>query len=184
MDGIYKVRVHNYRQRESIDVGFTLEVENHGDISTYHYPLPVTGNVESLHITVKGGQVIDITPHSKIEGGNSSKDEWGLKTQSLVKVDTITFSPNYWTDNAVGNKHWFFILHGCHNPEPIRGFFNEYLSPQLDKHRKVFEVLGDQTKVQPADEQLSGLGFSSTKQDKVKMLVTTGSSTRAYEINF
>lgn len=184
LDGKYKIWVHNYRKRESTDVGFTLEVENHGDISTYHYPLPVRGYVEALTITVKSGRVTDIALGSKIEGGNSSKDEWGLKTQSLVKVDTITFSPNYWSDNAVGNKHWFFILHGCHNPEPIRGFFNEYLSPALEKHRKVFEVLGDSSKVQPADEQLSGLGFSSTKQDKVKVLVTSGTSTRAYEVQF
>lgn len=184
MDGKYKVRVDQYSKRESIDVGFTLEVESMGEISTYHYPLPVTSYVDALTITVKGGRVTDITPGSKIEGGNSSKDEWGLKTQTLVKVDTITFSPNYWTDNSVGNKHWFFILHGCHNPEPIRGIFNEFLAPYLDKHRKVFEVLGDTTKVQPADEQLSGLGFSSTKQDKVKVLVTTGTNTRAYEIQF
>jgi subtilisin-like proprotein convertase family protein len=184
LDGKYRVRVHQYSKRESIDVGFTLEVENHGDISTYHYPLPVHSYVDSLTITVKGGRVTDIVPGSKMEGGNSSKDEWGLKTQSLVKVHTITFSPNYWSENVVGNKHWFFILHGCRCPEPIRGFFNEYLSPALDKHRKVFEVLGDQTKVQPADEQLSGLGFSSTKQDKVKVLVTAGTNTRAYEINF
>lgn len=192
-DGTYKVEIHNYCKRESIDVGFTLEVESLGSISTYHYPLPV-GNkeyVKALTIVVKGGQVTSITPGPKVEGGDSSKEEWGLKTQSLVKVDTVMLSPNYWSptmaatqhwgDSGVGNKHWFFIIHGCLNPEPIRGLFNEQLRGELDRHRKVFEVLGDLTKVPYSDEQLSGLGFSSTRKDKVKVLV---SKARAYEISF
>lgn len=182
-DGTYKVQVHNYNKRESVDVGFTLEVESLGVISTYYYPLPVgnKGYVEALTIVVKGGSVTSITPGPKVEGGDSSKEEWGLKTQSLVKVDTVMLSPNYWSDSAVGNKHWFFIIHGCLNPEPIRGLFNEQLRGELDKHRKVFEVLGDLTKVPYSDEQLSGLGFSSTRKDKVKVLV---SKARAYEISF
>ena len=187
IDGTYKVHVKNFSKRESIDVGFTLEVESLGTISTYHYNLPVRDGctVHCLTITVIGGQVTDITPAPNVEGNSSSISEWGLMTQTLVKVDTVILSPNYWGDNHSGNKHWFFILHECLNPEPTRGIYNEFLRHELESHRKVFEVLGDLTKVPPVPEQLSGLGFSSTRNDKLKVVVTsTTASTRAYEINF
>ncbi len=69
--------------------------------------------------------------------------------------------------NAYGNKHTFFLLDGAKNDEPTRGIYNEFLHPRLETHRKVFEVIGDKTKCQPIDNQLSGLGFSSTKHDSV-----------------
>jgi hypothetical protein len=53
----------------------------------------------------------------------------------------------------------------------------------LDKHRKVFEVLGSKLMVQPAQEQLSGLGFSSTKRDSVLCRVS-GSFNRVVKILF
>ena len=94
------------------------------------------------------------------------------------------YSPNYWDDNAVGNKHWFFILDQCKNPNATRGIYNEFLSNKLAEHSKVFEVLGDKTKCQPTEEQLSGLGFSSTKSDSVTLVVTSGSQRRSYTVNF
>lgn len=42
-------------------------------------------------------------------------------------------------------------------------FHAEVAKKHLDKHRKVFELVGAKTKVAPSDDQLSGLGFSSTK---------------------
>ncbi|WOL31433.1 hypothetical protein [Microcoleus phage My-WqHQDG] len=185
-DGIYKIQVHNFCKRESIDVGFTLEVESLGTISMYHYPLPVTDKeyVDALSIDVKGGRVVDIRPGPKVVAGDNSKEEWGLKTQTLVRVDSIILSPNHWGDSAVGNKHWFFIMKDCLNPEPTRGIYGEYLRNDLyQKHRRVFEVLGDQTKALPTSEQLSGLGFSSTKGDKVRVLVQ-GRTSKTYEIQF
>ena len=46
--------------------------------------------------------------------------------------------------------------------EPVRGIYNEFLTGALEPHRKVFEVLGNRTKCQPSDKQLSGVGFSET----------------------
>ena len=88
---------------------------------------------------------------------------WGISTETFVPVSTVLLSPNHWHGQAIGNKHYLFVLEGCASDEPARGIYNEYLIPALDKHRKVFELVGAKTKVAPSDDQLSGLGFSSTK---------------------
>lgn len=90
-------------------------------------------------------------------------------------------SPNYWENaGSMGNKHWFFILDQCINPNPVRGIYNEFLLGSLEPHRKVFEVLGSKTKCQPTDNQLSGIGFSSTRGDTV----TAIADGRTFEIQF
>jgi len=75
-------------------------------------------------------------------------------------------------------------VENCLNPEPVRGIYNEYLSSDLDKHRKVFEILGDKLKCDFSENQMSGFGFSSTKQESVVARVTTATSTKLYNINF
>ena len=81
-------------------------------------------------------------------------------------------SPNYWEDNAVGNKHYFFMIDGCKNPDPVRGFFNEYLRPDLEKdHRRVFEAIASKAKVEYNENQLSGLGFSTTQRNEIVVKV-------------
>ena len=63
------------------------------------------------------------------------------------------------------------MLEGCKNPSAVRGFYNEFLSDDLTKHRKVFEMLSEAMKCEPSDEQLSGLGFSSTIRNNVQVKV-------------
>ena len=89
-------------------------------------------------------------------------------------------SPNYWDGQAIGNKHYFFMLDGCRNPDPVRGFYNEFLSDELRPHRKVFEVLSASMKCTPTKDQLSGLGFSSTQRNDVHCKVDN----RPYKITF
>ncbi|MNY06186.1 hypothetical protein D3C86_1389330 [compost metagenome] len=114
-----------------------------------------------------------------------SQEKWGVKTEQFVKVNTLMFSPNHWDEQSIGNKHWFFLLDGCANPEPCRGIYNEFLRGDLDKHRKVFEVLGSKTMCPPATEQLSGLGFSSTRGDSVVVQVQLGDvMRRTYNLSF
>jgi hypothetical protein len=182
IDGRYTIEVNNFYRRESVDIGFHIEVESKGRIWTYSYPRQVS-NVAALTIYVEGGCVTSITPKAGLLEREDSKTVWGLKTNTLVSVDTLLLSPNYWGSNSTGNKHYFFILQGSLNEEPTRGIYNEFLRNELEPHRKVFEVLGDLTKVQPTNTQLSGVGFSSTHQDKVKVLVK-GSKSKAYEIHF
>lgn len=111
-------------------------------------------------VTVKGGVVTAVTPGAGIIGGSFSQEKWGVNTEQFVKVDTFMLSPNHADGKSIGNKHYIFILEGCKNPVPTRGLYNEFLLPSLDKHRKVFEVLGNKTMCDPTDQQLSGVGFS------------------------
>ena len=118
-----------------------------------------------------------------VTASNISQTKWGLSTEQYARVDAVTLSPNYWGDNAAGNKHTFFVLSGARNDEPTRGIYNEFLHPRLEPHRKVFEVIGDKTKCQPTDGQLSGLGFSSTKKTSFLVRVQQGKKQRVYNVH-
>ena len=48
----------------------------------------------------------------------------------------------------------------------------------------VFEILGDKTKCQPTDDQLSGLGFSSTRGDVVTVKVAGPKLNKSFTITF
>jgi len=184
MSGVYEVRVNQYRQRETSDVGCVVEIENQGKLHQLSHPGALKGMVPFAKITVAHGVITNIEPAKGIVGGGISQEKWGLKTETFVKVNTLMHSPNYWDGNAVGNKHWFFMLDKCKNPDTTRGIYNEFLQSGLEQHRKVFEILGDKTKCQPTDDQLSGLGFSSTRDDVVTLRVTTQNNTRLYSVNF
>ena len=113
-----------------------------------------------------------------------SQDLWGMKTNDFVPVQTMMLSPNHWDGKQVGNKHHFFLLEGANNPEATRGLYNEFLKPELNQHRKVFEVLGSKFMVDPTQEQLAGLGFSSTVRAEATVRVTTAEGKRVYNLKF
>lgn len=183
-DGDYKVYVKQYQRRESIDVGFELEVENNGSVSNYKYEKPVVGKKLGLTISVKSGNITNIETAKDIFDGSSPQEKWGVTTESFTKVNMMMHSPNHWEGSNTGNKHYFFVLDKCKNPDKVRGFFNEHLSPDFHKHRKVFEILGSRTKCEEAEEQLSGVGFSSTKNDTVLIKVVGENSSRLYNVKF
>jgi len=184
--GAYKVIVNNFSKRESSDVGFVIEIENAGKLSHFSYNKAVRDkqdiHVVTLHVERGRIERVEIGDPA-ITASNLSQAKWGLSTEQYVKVDAVTLSPNYWGDNAVGNKHTFFVLHGAKNDEPTRGIYNEFLHPRLEQHRKVFEVIGDKTKCQPTDGQLSGLGFSSTKRTNVLVRVQQGKKQRLFNVH-
>ncbi len=185
-DGAYKVVVNNFCQRETQDVGFVIEIECGGKLSHFSFNKTVR-NQQDIHVVtlrMKDGRIDSIeTGDPAITASNISQTKWGLSTEQYVKVDAVTLSPNYWGDNAVGNKHTFFVLHDAKNDEPTRGIYNEFLHPRLEAHRKVFEVIGDKTKCQPTDGQLSGLGFSSTKRTDILVKVQQGKKQRLFNIH-
>jgi hypothetical protein len=93
-------------------------------------------------------------------------------------------SPNYWDEQqGTGNLHYMFILKDCKNDGQPRGFFNEFLKNELTPHRRVFEALGSRMRVEPSDNQLSGLGFSSTIRNSIVAKVE-GKFSRTIKINF
>jgi hypothetical protein len=181
-EGIYEVWINQYNLREHANPGFEVEIEYEGKTLTFKYD-KMLKTKENVHVakfsySKRGG--IKIIESLKSE--ESSEIVWGIKTQKFHKVKMIMNSPNHWDGEKTGNKHYFFILENCNSGEPVRGFFNEFLNEKLTEHRKVFEVLGEKLKTDKS-EQLSGLGFSSTKKDSIICKVT-GSFTRALEITF
>ena len=185
MMGGYKIIVNNYTKRESIDVGFEIELECNGQLFTFNYNKPVrSGANKSVSSFNFDGTNIEVTDVNKdIETSGKSKDVWGVTTENFVAVDTLMYSPNHWDDNNTGNKHYVFALKDCKNPDSTRGLYNEFLRSDLTKHRKVFEVLGSKMKCEHSDAQLSGLGFSSTKRNNV-ICVVEGKVNKTYNVLF
>jgi len=117
-DGPYKVIVNNYSSRESKDPGFVVEVESNSKITHFTYNKQVRGQQDIVVATlyVKNGVIERFEPGDPgITVGSVSQDKWGLQTEQFAKVAAVTLSPNYWGDNAVGNKHTFFVLAGSRN---------------------------------------------------------------------
>lgn len=186
-DGQYRISVHNYAKRETTNVGFSLELECGGRLEQYVHAqaVPDQATVKCLSFTMAGGALTALTVDSPaLVGGSVSVQKWGVTTQTLVAVNTIMLSPNHWDDQAVGNRHYFFMLRGCLSPDPARGLYNEFLRPELERHRKVFEVLAAKTKCPPTADQLSGVGFSAGRGDTVVVVVKGKRINKAYEVAF
>lgn len=180
-DGDYVLIVNQYRARNS--QGFKVEIEIEGDTYTYEYNKPVRSNVKVATVSLKNGQ-FTITHHLPLASGNSvTKEIWKLETNNFHKVNLVCKSPNHWGDNQVGNLHYFFMLDKCSAEHKIRGFHNENLTEDLLKHRKVMEVLGATTMIEPSDKHLAGLGFNSTVKDEL-IVRCKGSHSRVLKIKF
>jgi hypothetical protein len=185
-DGAYRVVVNNYAHRETADPGFVVEVESGGRLTHYSYSKGVRnrGDVAVVTLHVRGGVVERAeVGDPAVTVGSRSATRWGLPTEQYAKVRAVMLSPNYWGASAVGNKHTIFILDGARSDEPARGFYTEFLHPRLEPHRKVFEVIADKTKCAPSEDQLSGLGFSSTKRDSFIVRAQQGKRQRLFHVH-
>lgn len=182
LEGKYKVWINNYTVRErNTDVGFDVEIEFGGITHTFHYPSAVRNNVDVAEFTFSKKDGIKFI--KSLPSAQATKEVWGIHTNGFQKVSMVMHSPNHWDGNETGNKHYFFMIEDCKNDSPVRGFFNEFLKEDLREHRKVFEVLGSKMKIEKSDNQLSGLGFSSTIRNSFLCRVG-GSFTRIIKINF
>jgi hypothetical protein len=179
--GAYKLFVHQYQMRESSNVGFEVEIDFRGVVYRMAYDKPVRDRITVATFAVRNGVV---TMEPELPTSAAAKTLWGVKTGEFHRVSALMFSPNYWdAQRGVGNQHYFFMLDGCKNDGQARGFYNEFLRSELDKHRKVIEIVGSRAKVPPSDAQLSGLGFSSTLRNEVLVRVQ-GDLTRTLKIAF
>ncbi len=178
--GEYLLYVNQYSRRETKDVGFEVEIDILGTLHHFSYSSSVTGNVEvvKLKVSASGVEVIPILPSSTV-----SKEVWGIKTQEFHPVMALMLSPNYWDGKGVGNKHYFFMLDKCKNDGSARGFYNEFLSSELEPHRKTMEIVGSKMRTDQSEDQLSGLGFSSTLHNSIVVKVG-GTFTRTLKVNF
>lgn len=181
--GDYELRVNNFAKRETTDVGFEVEIEYLGQ--TYHFayakPLRDKETVTVAKFRYSHAEGLKIT--SSLPVTSRQKTLWGLKTEDFHNVNVLMLSPNYWGNQGTGNKHYLFMLSGCKNDTPTRGFFNEFLRNDLNQHRKVLEIVGGKMVVEPAEEQLSGLGFSSTQRNSVTAKLS-GSFNRTINLTF
>jgi hypothetical protein len=182
-EGTYVLQVNNWSRR-SDGVGFEVEIEFDGNvISIGHDKVLRNGDtIDVAHINyskAEGFKIIKSLPSNA-----TVRDMWEVPSQSFHKVNVLMMSPNYWDDQVgIGNKHYFFMLDGMKNDGSARGFFNEFLKDELTPHRKVMEIVGGKMKVPESEEQLSGLGFSSTQRNSLVVKVA-GSFTRTIKIVF
>lgn len=190
--GRHDLFVKNYNKRESTNIGFDIEIEIRGSITSISYP-KIVRHKENVPV---GAFVVDsnhnVTFESCLPIGSKNENIWGIDTDIFNPVTTMMLSPNHWCDEngvqkSIGNKHFFFTLNNCLNDEPVRGFYNEFLRDDLREHRKVFEILGAKTKAPVADRQLSGLGFSSTIAGAnviARTSTTIGKGSKMYRVIF
>jgi hypothetical protein len=182
IEGIYKFRIHNFSGHKNFS-GVQAEIEFNGELYEFSYDKPFSNYLDIAEVTysIKSGFSIKSLLPGK--SSISSTQKWNLGTNQYHKVKKMMLSPNHWEETPVGNKHYLFFLENCISDENPRPFFNEFLKEELNKERKVFEVLGGKLKVDSTPNQLSGLGFSETQKNHLIVRVE-GNFKRNLKITF
>lgn len=182
-EGVYTFKIHNWHLRMPNHGGFKAEIAFNGEVYQFVHKNPLANKewVTLAKLKLKDGkfEILEM-----MENDTTPIDIWNLKTNNFVPVTVVMNSPNYWDEQqGIGHKHFFFMLKDCINPEQPNGFYNEFLKNELTQHKRVFEALGGKMAVESMDDQLSGLGFSSTKRNDLVVKVK-GQTERIMRIKF
>lgn len=182
-EGVYTFKIHNWRFRSPTTGGFKAELAFGGEVYQFVHEKPLENKewitVAKLELRHGEWKILEM-----MECDSRPIEMWNLKTNQFVPVSVIMYSPNYWDEqDGIGNKHYMFMLKDCVNPESPNGFYNEFLKNELTQHKRVFEALGGKMAVESVDDQLSGLGFSSTKRADLVVKVK-GQTERVMRIKF
>ena len=181
-NGEYTFTVNKYSDRGGRD-NFKVEIEYAGHRYQYEGKTSAT-NTEIATVRVKDGQftIEHLTKPTNSE--EVSHEIWGVHTGQYVPVSLICYSPNAWDGQCIGNKHYMIMLKGCKNPEEPNAWYNEYLIEELvQQHKRVFEALASKAHVEYVDDQLSGVGFSSTQDAEFFIRITdVDDKTKVYKV--
>jgi hypothetical protein len=167
--GEYQFFVHNYTHRGG--KGFSAEIEYDGQIHSYEYEEELAQSKRVTVAKIKFSMQDGVEFVYSLPSSTSQKTAWGLTTNRFHPVSMFLLSPNHWGEVGVGIKHYMFMLADCVNDTQPNGFYNEFLRNDLMKQKRVFAALGRKMAVSPSDNQLSGVGFSSTIQNSVVLRV-------------
>lgn len=187
-EGHYRFYVHNYNERVNGDgTPFKVELEIGGKIYSYYgEPLRNDRRVDVFDFYYSK----DKEPRFTKEPMNSiaRNNEWNVESNTFVKVNAITMSPNLWGINVVENAgtHAFFLLDGCKDTSEGKGkgFFNEMLKPELRQIRKTLELFTSQTPIEGIENATAcGIGYSKDQPWNLTLRIKTNNSTRLIKID-
>lgn len=167
--GKYEFKVHCYSSQKG-GRGFTAELAFGDQVLTFEYK-PALRQSESVEVVTVtwDGKSFQVQQH--LQSTDATRKLWSLDTNRFHRVSLVCHSPNHWGESKVGNRHTIFALAGCVSDETPNGFFNEHLSQELLAQKRVMAALGRLMQVTPGEDQVSGVGFSSTQRNYVYVRV-------------
>lgn len=183
-NGRYRFYVHNFAERGTGKTPFKVEMEVRGKTWTYNGVSGSTGwQVDVFEFDYFNGEVTQIR-HAAI----TSDESWTAQTNTFVKVNGITTSPNLWGNEPQLNagNHTFFLLDGVKDESEGlgRGFFNEHLKSDLRQIRKTLEAYTASVPIGGAENASAcGLGYSKDNEWNLTLKVTSNNSTRIIKID-
>lgn len=182
----FRFFVNCYSDRGGRD-GFRAEIEAFGQLYAFNCKwenVRTGANLNVAEVTIDEHCNANVKTFHEAYTSVSTHDVWGVSTNQFVPVSMIMYSPNYWDEQTGnGHRHVFFMLKGCVNDESPNGMYNEFLKNELLEHKRVFEALGAKMAVKPVEDQLSGLGFSTTKRNNLIVRVK-GATERILNVKF